>query len=224
MITKYGIDIVVIALVSAAIILIISYLYIERDWLRWLISVATIVVVALILNFFRDPDRETPTEENIIVSPADGTVVLIKEIYEPDYLKSEALQVSVFMSPLNVHVNRFPMSGEVGYFKHIEGEYIVAFDNKSSERNERTLIGLEKNGLKILFKQIAGTVARRIIAETKVGDKAEIGKRFGMIRFGSRVDVIMPKNSSITVQLNDKVRAGETILGRIPKSSQGTRQ
>ncbi|MBA4312050.1 MAG: phosphatidylserine decarboxylase family protein [Chlorobiaceae bacterium] len=224
MITKYGVDIVVITLVIATIILVLCYLYIERDWLRWLISVTTIVFVALVLNFFRDPQRQTPTEENIIVSPADGTVVLIKEVYEPDYLKSEALQVSVFMSPLNVHVNRFPISGEVGYFKHIEGEYIVAFDDKSSERNERTLIGVEKNGIKILFKQIAGTVARRIIAETKVGDKAEIGKRFGMIRFGSRVDVIMPKGTSISVQLDDIVRAGETILGRLPKSYQGTRQ
>jgi phosphatidylserine decarboxylase len=223
-ITKYGLDIVVITLVIAAVILVLCYLYIEREWLRWLIAVTAIVIVALVLNFFRDPQRRTPTEENIIVSPADGTVVLIKEVYEPDYLKSEALQVSIFMSPLNVHVNRFPISGEVGFFKHIDGEYIVAFDDKSSERNERTLIGVEKNGLKILFKQIAGTVARRIIAETKIGDKAEIGKRFGMIRFGSRVDVIMPKGTSISVQLDDKVRAGETILGRLPKSYQETRQ
>ena len=224
MITKYGLEIVVITLVIAAAILVLCYLYIEREWLRWLIAVTAIVFVALVLNFFRDPQRRTPTEENIIVSPADGTVVLIKEVYEADYLRSEALQVSIFMSPLNVHVNRFPISGEVGFFKHIEGEYIVAFDDKSSERNERTLIGVENNGLKILFKQIAGTVARRIIAETKVGDKAEIGKRFGMIRFGSRVDVIMPKGTLLSVQLNDKVRAGETILGRFPKSSQGTRQ
>lgn len=215
MITKYGTDIVIVALLVATVIILLSYYFIDREWLRWLISVLALVLAAFVLNFFRDPERRTPDEKNIIVSPADGTVCLIKEVFEPEYIKDNAMQVSIFMSPLNVHVNRFPLSGTVRYFRHLEGEHMVAFNDKSSEKNERTLIGLEHNGIKILFKQIAGTVARRIIADTKVGDAAEIGKKFGMIRFGSRVDVIMPRGTPVSVRLNDKVRAGETILGRL---------
>lgn len=214
MITKYGTDIVVTSLVVSVIIIVLSITLIDREWLKWGLIILSVIVSAFILNFFRDPERNIPKEKNIVLSPADGTVVLIKNLFESEYLKADAIQVSIFMSPLNVHVNRFPISGNVGYFKHIEGEYIVAFDDKSSERNERTLIGVEENGFKVLFKQIAGTVARRIIAETGVGQKAEIGKRFGMIRFGSRVDVIMPANSKILVKLNEKVHAGESILAR----------
>jgi phosphatidylserine decarboxylase len=221
-ITKYGIDIVFTSLIISVIVIVLAVTIVEREWLRWLMIVLSIGSSVFILNFFRDPERNIPQEQNIILSPADGTIVLIKEVFEPDYLKSDAIQVSIFMSPLNVHVNRYPISGEVGFFKHIEGEYIVAFDDKSSERNERTLIGVEKNGFKVLFKQIAGTVARRIIADTDVGRKAEIGKRFGMIRFGSRVDVIMPKSSSVQVHLNDKVRAGESIIARYGEMLEGT--
>ena len=116
------------------------------------------------------------------------------------------------MSPLNVHVNRYPVSGTVGFFKHYAGEYLVAFDDKSSERNERTHIGIDAGGRKILFKQIAGTIARRIIADLTVGQQAVAGDRFGMIRFGSRVDVLMPKGTAVKVSLGEHVVAGETIL------------
>jgi phosphatidylserine decarboxylase len=176
------------------------------------------------LNFFRDPERITPTGDNIVVSPADGKVVLIKEVFEPEYLKQDALQISIFMSPLDVHVNRFPISGKVGYFRYIQGEYVAAFEDKSSERNERTHIGVEENGFKILFKQIAGAVARRIVAPISIGQEAQRGKRFGMIKFGSRVDVLMPTNVHIQVKLNDRVRAGETVLAAIVSSMKNVSQ
>lgn len=187
---------------------------------RSVVSVIALVLAGLVLNFFRDPERSHPPEENIVVSPADGKVVVIKEVFEPEYLGTNALQVSIFMSPLDVHVNRFPLSGTVGYFKHIQGEYLVAFDEKSSERNERTLIGVESNGYKILFKQIAGAVARRIVAPVSVGQRAVRGERFGMIKFGSRVDVVMAKPAEVTVSLEDRVLAGETVLARYPAAHQ----
>jgi phosphatidylserine decarboxylase len=173
------------------------------------------VVVLLFLftlNFFRDPDREIPKGDDLVLAPADGKIVLIKDVHEDEYLKGEGVQISIFMSPLNVHVNRYPLSGTVGYFKHISGDYLVAFEDKSSERNERTLIGVERAGTKVLFKQIAGFVARRIVADVKVGDRAVAGERFGMIRFGSRVDVIVPKGSMLKVHLGDKTVAGETVV------------
>jgi phosphatidylserine decarboxylase len=126
------------------------------------------------------------------------------------------------MSPLNVHVNRIPISGIVGYFRYIKGEYLVAFNDKSSELNERTHIGIEDKGFKVLFKQIAGTVARRIIAELSPGQRVEKGHRFGMIRFGSRVDVIMPVTVDLIVALNDRVRAGESIIARRLTTQKGT--
>ena len=212
MISKYGVDTVVKSL------LILVALAASLIWLiqalpaRGVIIVSAIVVGSMILNFFRDPERTIPQQRNIVVAPADGKVVLIKEVFEADYLKQEALQLSIFMSPLNVHVNRFPISGRVALFKHIEGRYLVAFHEKSSEHNERTVIGLETDGYKVLFKQIAGAVARRIVAPLNVGQVAVCGERFGMIKFGSRVDVILPKHSVLRVKLHDRVVAGETIL------------
>ena len=164
------------------------------------------------LFFFRDPDRTPPSGENLVLAPADGEVVLIKNVQEDEFLKAGAIQVSIFMSPLNVHVNRFPISGTVCLYKHIPGEYLVAFEEKSSLRNERTYIGLQNSRIKVLFKQIAGFVARRIVAEIKEGDTAVAGDRFGMIKFGSRVDVIVPKNTVLKVKLGDKTVAGETVL------------
>ena len=212
MITKYGLSVV---LWSSGICLTgigASLMLLEQDGLRYGVIFFFLLVLGFVLNFFRDPDRAAPSGDGIIISPADGRVCLIKELFEGEYLVRDAVQVSVFMSPLNVHVNRFPVSGTVGYFKHIPGEYLVAFDDKSSERNERTHIGIDAGGWKILFKQIAGTIARRIIADLTVGQKATAGERFGMIRFGSRVDVIMPKGTVVRVSLGQHVVAGETIL------------
>jgi phosphatidylserine decarboxylase len=166
----------------------------------------------LVINFFRDPHRTTPNEKYIVVSPADGKVVLIQDVAEPEYVRQDAVQVSIFMSPLDVHVNRWPISGTVEYFKHVEGTFTAAYHDKASESNERTLIGVQENGYRLLFKQIAGAVARRIVADVSVGQHIVRGERFGMIRFGSRVDVIMPKHTAVNVKLHDRVVAGETVL------------
>jgi phosphatidylserine decarboxylase len=185
---------------------------VRNDTVRGCIFGVAIVMAFLIANFFRDPDRRMPKEQNIVVAPADGKVVVIKELFEGEYLKQDAVQVSIFMSPLNVHVNRFPISGTVEYFKHYQGEYLVAFNEKASELNERTVVGIGGEGYKVLFKQIAGAVARRIVAPISIGQTANAGERCGMIKFGSRVDVLMPKGTQVKVAMGDKVVAGESII------------
>lgn len=214
MITPYGKGIVQITITISLLIIILSILFIGRGVFTYIIVLLGLLVSAFILNFFRDPDRYPPDDENAILSPADGKIVLIKKIFEDEYLNENAVQVSIFMSPLNVHVNRIPISGVVGYFRYIKGEYLVAFNDKSSEKNERTHIGIEDNGFKILFKQIAGIVARRIIADLSPGKRVERGERFGMIRFGSRIDILMPFTVELAVNINDRVRAGESVLAR----------
>ncbi|HTY58155.1 MAG TPA: phosphatidylserine decarboxylase family protein, partial [Bacteroidota bacterium] len=182
--------------------------------------IALIAVLALLLlftlYFFRDPNRSSPKGDNLVLAPADGEVVAITPVREDDFLKTDAFQVSIFMSPLNVHVNRFPVTGTIGYFRHVPGEYIVAFDEKSSLRNERTLIGIENGRFRVLFKQIAGFIARRIVAQVAVGDHAQAGERFGMIKFGSRVDVIVPREAALRVQTGDRTVGGETVLAVMP--------
>ncbi len=212
MLSKYGLEVLLKFFGLAALIVVCCFTVIDQEVVRGVLLAIVGLSSAFVLTFFRDPDRTTPQQENAVISPADGKVVLIKELFEPEYLKGEAIQVSIFMSPLNVHVNRFPISGIVKYFRYIRGEYIVAFNEKSSDRNERTHIGMENSGHKVLFKQIAGAVARRIVARVNVGQTATAGERFGMIKFGSRVDVIMPKGTEIVARLHENVRAGETIL------------
>ena len=212
-IAAYGIDVVLKYCFIGGIFIFLAFFFLDAGLVQTAVLVLIVLSVALILNFFRDPERETPEGKDLIISPADGRVFLITEIFESEYLNQNAVQISIFMSPLNVHVNRFPITGKIGYFRHIEGRYTPAFKEKSSELNERTLIGIEDNGYKVLFRQIAGTVARRIVADLKVGDPAVRGKRFGMIKFGSRVDVLIPGRFVIKVKLNDKVLAGETVLG-----------
>jgi phosphatidylserine decarboxylase len=168
------------------------------------------------LNFFRDPERTTPDIKNGVISPADGKVISITRIQENEFIGGQAQQVSIFMSPLNVHVNRIPMSGAVTFFRYIEGEYFMAFEEKSSDRNERTLIGIENGTSKVLFKQIAGFIARRIVCSLQIGDSVHVGDRFGMIKFGSRVDVILPPEAEIRIRLNDIAVAGETVIALMP--------
>lgn len=225
MITRYGLDVFFLSLLILGAIAVASCLFLPAGVIRSGVLVLLAVVAGLVVNFFRDPDRTTPSGDGIVVSPADGKVVVIREVEEQEYLRGPAVQVSVFMSPLDVHVNRFPITGTVGHFRHIEGKYLVAFEDKSSELNERTHIGVESGGYRVLFKQIAGAVARRIVAPITVGQQAVKGERFGMIKFGSRVDVIMPRSSSVAVKLGQTVRAGETILATyaVPDSAVRTR-
>lgn len=212
MISRYGYDVVLKFIILAFIIIGSTFTFTNSLIFQYTVVFVMGIATIFVLYFFRDPDRTLPSGEFLIVSPADGKIVLIKDLYESEYLNSEAVQVSIFMSPLNVHVNRFPISGSVGYFRHIHGQFTVAYHDKSSNVNERTLIGIENREYKILFKQIAGTIARRIVADIKLGQQVSMGKRLGMIKFGSRVDVIMPKNTTISVKLDDRVRAGESVL------------
>jgi phosphatidylserine decarboxylase len=185
--------------------------------LKLVLLLISMLIFAFTIYFFRDPIRHLPDgiKENEIVSPADGKVMLIEEIDENIFLKSRAKLIGIFLSPLNVHINRIPVSGKVEYFNYIRGDYIVAFDEKSSERNERTLIGVTAINYRVLFKQIAGFVARRIVCSIREGDDIRKGEKFGMIKFGSRMDVIVPENSLIKVSVNEKVTGGETIIAEV---------
>lgn len=216
MITKYGYITVGIAVIIAFAIFAIS-IFTENNYIKYALIIIGIIIVLFTLNFFRDPDRTIPNQENVIVSPADGKVLIIKDIYEDKFINDNCTQVSIFMSPLDVHVNRIPVTGEVNYLKYIEGEYLVAYHDKADQRNERTEIGITGEKTKVLFTQVAGMVARRIIYDVNQGDSVNIGERFGMIKFGSRVDVIVPNTWDVKVEKNQLVKAGETILFELNK-------
>lgn len=190
-------------------------LLINRSWLMKGFVVLVWVFVLFSLYFFRDPERTIPTDENVIVSPADGKVIIIRKVKENTYLKGPATQVSIFMSVFDVHVNRIPMSGTVGYFKYYPGKFLPAYREKASTDNEQTVIGIENDRSKILFKQIAGIIARRVICHVREGYHVTKGKRFGMIKFGSRADIFLPENVEVNVKLKQKVKGGESIIGKI---------
>lgn len=214
MVTRYGVVDVVTLFAVGAITVVGTFAFVKVTPVQYVLTGFVVVVLALVVNFFRDPERVPPIERNVVLAPADGKVVVVKNLVDEEYVRQDAVQVSIFMSPLDVHVNRFPINGTVEYVKSFPGVHTAAFDEKSSERNERTHIGVNDSGYRVLFKQIAGTVARRIVARVTIGQRARAGERFGMIKFGSRVDVIMPRQTELNVRLNDRVRAGETIIAR----------
>ena len=214
-IARYGYDVVGTVVAICALLGVIVWLFVDPKTVRLGLSALLGVALLFTLYFFRDPDRTIPQGEGLVLAPADGKVLEVREVHEPEFLNGEAIRVSIFMSPLNVHVNRFPVSGTVRYFRHIPGEYLMAFDEKSSARNERTQIGIEMGESRVLFTQIAGFIARRIVAEVKEGDRAVRGERFGMIKFGSRVDVFVPKGVRIVVRQGDVTVAGETVLAEL---------
>lgn len=211
MFTKYGYTTIGIVVIVVFVLIAISIL-VNNNLIRIPLIVIAVLLLIFTLNFFRDPERNIPDKNNIVVSPADGRVLFVKEVLDDKFLESKAKMVSIFMSPLNVHVNRIPISGKVEYLKYIPGEYLAAFEDKASERNERTEIGITNSAGKVLFTQIAGFVARRIVCDLKIGDSVNIGNRFGMIKFGSRVDIIVPVQWQVKVNKGDNVTAGETIL------------
>lgn len=172
----------------------------------------SIVFYLLIVQFFRNPARYTPVDENHIIAPADGKIVVIEEVEEPEYFKDKRIQVSIFMSPLNVHVNRYPISGEVKYQKYYPGKYLVAWHPKSSTENERTSVVVAGKNGEILFRQIAGALARRIVCYARDGHKAVQGSEYGFIKFGSRIDLYLPTSAKINVTLQQKTIGGETII------------
>lgn len=211
MFTKYGYNTIVFVSFIVFALIVIS-IFSTSNSIRIPLIILAFILIIFTLNFFRDPDRIVPDNSNIIVSPADGRILFVKEIFDDKFLKSKAKLVSIFMSPLNVHVNRIPVSGKVEYINYVKGDYIAAFEDKASERNERNEIGITTPAGKVLFTQIAGFVARRIVSELKIGDSVIIGNRFGMIKFGSRVDIIVPVQWQVKVKKDDNVTAGETIL------------
>lgn len=211
MITKYGYITAGIFLSISVIVFLFSF-FIENNYLKIILSTLSVLLFFFTLYFFRDPERTSPKQDNVIVSPADGKVLLIKKIESNNFVEGEAWQVSVFMSPLNVHVNRIPIDGVVKFVRYVKGEYLVAFHDKADERNERSEFGILSKYGKVFFTQVAGFVARRIVYTLEENDTVKIGKRFGMIKFGSRVDIIVNTNWELKVKENDIVSAGESII------------
>lgn len=209
--TKYGYSTLGWIFLVIFLLIAVSF-FINQTYLRYILIGISVFLLIFSLNFFRDPDRTPPKTEEVVLSPADGKVLIIKDVFEKRFLNSEAQQISIFMSPLNVHVNRIPITGKVDYLNYVEGEYLVAYHDKADSANERSEIGITSKYGKVLFTQVAGFVARRIVYDLNVGDDVKIGERFGMIKFGSRVDVIVPKDWNINVKEGDMVTAGETIL------------
>jgi phosphatidylserine decarboxylase len=188
----------------------------EIDWLIKVILGLSVVFLIIILQFFRNPTVTVTQNENHVICPADGKVVVIEEVMETEYYNEKRLQVSVFMSPFNVHVNRNPIGGLVKYFKYHPGLYLVAWHPKSSTENERTTTVIEKpNGVSVLFRQIAGALAKRIVCYVKEGQQAEQGAEMGFIKFGSRVDLYLPLDAKINVTLNQVVKGGKTVIAEI---------
>ena len=184
-------------------------------WLCTLLFIISLIFLLLIVSFFRIPNRKLTINGNQVIAPADGKVVVIEETVDPEYFKDKRLQVSIFMSPLNVHVNRNPLSGDVVYNQYHKGKFLVAWHPKSSTENERHSVVIRKGNIEVLVKQIAGAVAKRIINYLEVGQKVEQGQEMGFIKFGSRVDLLLPVGTKINVALDEVVQGGVTVIATI---------
>lgn len=195
---------------------VVEYRFADVFVLRWFVYILSFALFVTVLQFFRNPKRTFTKGENLIICPADGKVVVIEEVEEGEYFKDKRLQVSIFMSPVNVHINRNPISGVVKFFKYHPGKYLAAWNPKSSTENERTTVVVEhKNGAPVLFRQIAGALARRIVWYVKEGDQVTQNEQFGFIKFGSRVDIFLPLGTKVNLELNQVVKGGITVLGEL---------
>ena len=210
---KEGFKIIINTFLLCAAIALLAEYQIDHFWIQKSVQILSVVILVLVLQFFRNPKRVTSLNEKHIISPVDGKVVIVEEVYEKEYFKDQRIQVSIFMSPLNVHVTRYAISGSVVFSKYHPGKYLVAWHPKSSELNERTTIVIDhaKYGC-ILYRQIAGAVARRIVNYAKVGDKVVQGHDAGFIKFGSRIDLFLPIGTPLSVGLNERVKGGITII------------
>jgi phosphatidylserine decarboxylase len=207
-----------IIFITLALVIVITLLAdsIQIPWIAKLIQFSLVVILVLILQFFRNPKRYTQLNESQVIAPVDGKVVVIEEVEETEYFKGKRLQVSIFMSPINVHVTRYPISGAVLFSKYHPGKYLVAWHPKASTDNERTTIVVEnKTYGKVLYRQIAGALARRIVNYAKEGQTVEQGSDAGFIKFGSRVDLFLPLDTNIKVKLNQKVKGGECVIAEV---------
>lgn len=211
---KEGYKSIAIGVFIFAVINLLSFYFVSYSlpWLSWLIFIATLVTLLFLISFFRVPARRLTVDGNSIICPADGKVVVIEEITDVEYFKDKRLQVSVFMSPANVHQNRNPVAGEVVYNKYHKGKYLVAWNPKSSTENERHSVVIRNAKGEILVKQIAGALAKRIVNYLNIGQKVDQSAEMGFIKFGSRVDLLLPVGTQIKVELNQVVQGGVTVL------------
>jgi phosphatidylserine decarboxylase len=201
--------------VVAIAIFMVDY-FIATQWLQIVLQIGFLVFFVLILQFFRNPKRHTVINDKHVLAPVDGKVVVIEEVFEKEVFNDKRIQVSVFMSPINVHVTRYPIAGKVIYSKYHPGKYLVAWHPKSSEENERTTVVVENSiSGKVLYRQIAGAMAKRIVNYAKFGDTVQQGADSGFIKFGSRVDVLLPSDADIKVKLNQNVKGGESIIAQL---------
>ncbi|MFO0506637.1 MAG: phosphatidylserine decarboxylase family protein [Chryseotalea sp.] len=206
----------VLLLVIVAIIFAFDYFLPGMNVLRNIVTGIALVFFLLVLQFFRNPSRNTVKNANHIIAPADGKVVVIEEAEEPEYFKGKRMQISIFMSPFNVHVNRMPAAGKISFFKYHPGKYLVAWHPKSSTENERTTVVVKtQSGTEVLFRQIAGALARRIKWYVKEGDVLDQGHEFGFIKFGSRVDIYLPLNAKVKVKIDEVTTGGETVIAEL---------
>ncbi len=210
---KEGAQSILLATVFTAVVLLLSDKFIETYWIQKSIQIATFALLIIILQFFRNPKRNFILNENEILAPVDGKVVVIEEVFEGEFFKEKRIQISIFMSPLNVHVTRYGLSGLVKFSKYHPGKFLVAWHPKASEENERTTIVIENKTFgEVLYRQIAGALARRIVNYAKEGEQVRQGDDAGFIKFGSRVDIFLPLGTPINVILNQKAIGGKTVI------------
>jgi phosphatidylserine decarboxylase len=213
---KEGYKIIAITFILVIGFYLITDYYVASTWLKWPIFAILGFFLIIILQFFRNPKRKTLLSEKTVTSPVDGKVVVIEEVYEPEFFKDKRLQVSVFMSPINVHVTRYPISGKVTYSKYHPGKYLVAWHPKASTENERTTVVVENETFgAVLYRQIAGALAKRIVNYATAEDVIVQGTDSGFIKFGSRVDLYLPLGTKLDVSLNQKVKGGESIIASL---------
>ena len=210
---KEGRKIILITVIITVAMLLLSDSVITNFWIQKIIQVLAIAILILVLQFFRNPKRDTDNSDNHIITPVDGKVVVIEEVFEPEYFNDKRLMVSIFMSPINVHVTRYALNGIVKYSKYHPGKYLVAWHPKASEENERTTVVIENRVFgEVMYRQIAGALARRIVNYAEVGMRAVQGKDAGFIKFGSRVDLYFPVGTPIDVVLGQKAVGGITVI------------
>lgn len=211
---REGINSIAITAVLFGIINVLSFYFLSpsEPWLSWVIFIVTLGLLVFMISFFRIPNRELTRLENAVVAPADGKVVVVEEMEADEYFKDRRIQVSIFMSPLNVHVNRNPVDGEVVYSQYHKGKYLVAWNPKSSTENERHTVVYKKGHRELLVKQIAGALAKRIVNYLKPGQQVSQGEEMGFIKFGSRVDILLPTDAIVKVKIGQVARGGVTVI------------
>ena len=211
---REGFPFMAISALLAAVVFVLALS--RRSFTLWLVALVLLVLALWVAFFFRDPERSGDRGEGLVVAPADGKVVMITEVDEPTFIHGRALRISIFMNVFSVHVNRYPVSGIVRHVHYAPGKFLNAVAEESSLSNEMRSVGIESGPHRILVRQIAGLIARRIVTYSREGDRATQGERFGIIRFGSRVDVFMPTDSKVRVRLGQQTTAGTTVLAELP--------